>query len=67
LAKLQARAWLSQALCALGQHTAKKTKKVYETIVFLLVTLQTFTDFIFFTLTTGLDISRDAKNMPRKA
>ena len=27
LAKLQARAWLSHALCAPSQHTAKKTRK----------------------------------------
>jgi len=29
----------SRALCAPGQHAAKKTKKVHETITFLLVTL----------------------------
>jgi len=27
LAKLQARAWLSHALCAPGQHTAKRRRK----------------------------------------
>jgi len=27
LAKLQARAWLSHALCARGQHTAKRQRK----------------------------------------
>ena len=39
LAKLQARAWLSHALCAPSQRTAKRRKKVHETITFLLVTL----------------------------
>ena len=31
MAKLQARTWLSRALCAPGQHTAK-SKKVQDTI-----------------------------------
>jgi len=44
LAKLQARAWLSHALCTPGEHTAK-TKKVHETITFLLATLPNITDF----------------------
>ena len=35
LAKLQARAWLSDALYTPGLHTAK-TKKVHETVTFLL-------------------------------
>jgi len=34
LAKLQARAWLSHATCAPGQHTAKRRSIVHETITF---------------------------------
>jgi len=29
LAKLQARAWLSHALCAPGQHTAKRRMRIF--------------------------------------
>jgi len=47
LAKLQARAWLSNALCAPGQHTAKIRRNLHETITFLLVTLPNIHQFIF--------------------
>ena len=47
LAKLQARAWLSHALCAPGQHTAKIRRNLHETITFLLVTLPNIHQFIF--------------------
>jgi len=39
LVKLQARAWLSHALCTPWPARCYKTKKVHETITFLLVTL----------------------------
>jgi len=39
LAKSQARAWLSRALCAPGQHTAKRRRKCTRQITFFLVTL----------------------------
>ena len=46
IAKLQARAWLSHALCAPGQHNAKdEERKVHETITFLLVTLPNIHQF----------------------
>ena len=38
LGKLPARTWLSHALCAPGQHTAKRRSARDETVTFLLVT-----------------------------
>ena len=44
LAKLQARAWLSHALCAPGQHTAKRRIKCTRLPRFCLQICQIFTD-----------------------
>ena len=40
LAKLEARAWLSQALCAPGQHTAKSRRKCTTQFTLLPVTMR---------------------------
>jgi len=45
-AKLQARAWLSHALCSPGQHTAES---LHDTTTFLFVTLLNIYRFYFFT------------------
>ena len=44
LAKLQARAWLSHALCAPGQHTAKRRRKCTRLPCSCLQICQIFTD-----------------------
>jgi len=45
--KLQAEAWLSHALCAPGQHTAKREENARDSHVFA-CKCQIFTDFNFF-------------------
>jgi len=45
---LQARTWLSRALCAPSQHTAKRRRKCTKQSGFCLQLCQIFTDFIFF-------------------
>jgi len=52
LAKLQARAWLSHARCAPGQHMQKDEENVRDNRVrFLLVILPNIRRFYFFSLT----------------
>ena len=74
MAKLQTSAWLSHALCAPGQHTAKRRRKCTRQSRSCLQLCQIFTDFIFllargsvatYARCGGIFNIRFAANLPR--
>jgi len=57
LAKLQARAWLSHALCKSGQHTAKRRRKCVRQSRSCLQLCQIFTDLKKSLTDSGINLS----------